>query len=56
MKQLGEKLSKKELAAMMKFADTNNDGSIDYEGTSILLYLSLRHFVKLFGELWLTKG
>ena len=30
MKSAGQRLSKKELKAMMKDADTNNDGQVNY--------------------------
>lgn len=32
MKSMGEKLSPSQLKEMMKFADTNKDGNIDFEG------------------------
>ena len=32
MKSVGEKLSPSQLKEMMKFADTNKDGNIDFEG------------------------
>lgn len=32
MKSMGEKLSPSQLKQMMKFADTNKDGNIDFEG------------------------
>jgi len=32
MKLMGEKLSQKQINEMMKFADRNGDGYIDFEG------------------------
>lgn len=32
MKSLGEKLTGKQVSQMMKFADINKDGGIDFEG------------------------
>ena len=38
MKKLGESLSDKELEDMMKQADIDGDGKINYEGTQRMLY------------------
>lgn len=35
MKSMGEKLSQKQIVDMMKFADLNGDGKIDYQGILI---------------------
>jgi len=41
MKNLGENLSKNDVKAMIKAADKNGDGKIDYEGSLSQLSLAI---------------
>ena len=47
MKALGEKLSKADVKAMIKAADENGDGKIDYEGLISYIQISNHYEIEL---------
>ena len=42
MRSLGENLTQDEIKQMMKFADLNKDGAIDFEGNMMLYVENVR--------------
>lgn len=51
MGKMGENLSDKEVKKMMKMADKNGDGKIDYEGLFKVTYRWLKRDLEIIGSL-----